>query len=304
MTDQGPMHERQLTVTPDLVRRLLDDQLPQHRHLPLRPVAGGGTVCAVLRLGEGLAVRLPLTGDDPVQVRAGLEAEAQASAALAAICPAPAPLPVTLCRPGHGYPLPWSVQTWVPGHDALVEDPAGSSAFAEDLAAVLDAFRTADTSGRTFVGEQRDGRGGHLPDHDEWVAHCLGQSVDHDLDTASLAGLWADLRDLPPAGPDVMTHGDLMPGNVIVTHGRLGGLLDTGGFGPADRALDLVAAWHLLHAPARAVLRDQLGCTDLEWARGRAWALQQALGLVWYYARTHPVISATGRRTLARVLTG
>lgn len=304
MTDEGPLHEGQLTVTAGLVGRLVEDQLPQHRSLPLRPVAGGGTVCAVFRLGEDLTVRLPLTGDDAVQVGAALQAEARASAALAAVCPVPAPLPVVLGRPGHGYPLPWSVQTWVPGHDALVEDPAGSAAFAEDLGVVIDAFRASGTGGRTFVGERRDGRGGHLPDHDEWVDHCLAQSVGHDLDTASLGALWDDLRDLPPAGPDVMTHGDLMPGNVVVTDGRLGGLLDTGGFGPADRALDLVAAWHLLGAPARAVLRGRLGCTDLEWARGRAWALQQALGLVWYYAGSHPVISRVGRRTLARVLAG
>lgn len=301
MGGDDPMHVGQHTVTTGLVRLLLDDQLPGSRHRPLRPVATRGTVCAVFRLGDDLAVRLPLTGTDPDQVRDTLLAEASSSAALAAACPVPAPRPISLGRPGHGYPLPWSVQSWVPGHDATVEDPAGSTTFADDLATVLGAFRALDTAGQVFRG---DGRGGRLSDHDEWVDHCLAQSADHDLDTASLAALWAGLRDLPRAGPDVMSHGDLMPGNVVVTGGRLGGLLDTGGFGPADRALDLVAAWHLLDAPARAVLRERLGCTEVEWARGRAWALQQALGLVWYYATSHPSMSLLGRRTLARVLHG
>lgn len=304
MPDAGPMHDGQLTVTVDLVRRLVDEQLPRYRGLDLRPVAAGGTVCAVFRLGEELAVRLPLVGTDPAQLRADLGAEARASAALAAVCPVPAPQPVSLGEPGHGYLLPWSVQTWVPGHDAFVEDPAGSNAFAEDLAAVLLAFRSTDIGGRTFTGEGRGGRGGHLRDHDEWVAYCLERSIGHGLDTAALAALWSDLHDLPSTGPDVLTHGDLMPGNVVVTAGRLGGLLDTGGSGPADPALDLVAAWHLLDAPARTVLRERLGCSDLEWARGRAWALQQALGLTWYYATTHPVVSGVGRRTVARVLAG
>ena len=45
-----------------------------------------------------------------------------------------------------------------------------------------------------------------------------------------------------------MTHSDLIPGNVLVSAGRLSGILDVGGFGPADPALDLVSAWHLLEA--------------------------------------------------------
>ena len=40
-----------------------------------------------------------------------------------------------------------------------------------------------------------------------------------------------------------MSHGDLIPGNVLVNDGRLVGILDCGGFGPADPALDLVAAF-------------------------------------------------------------
>jgi hypothetical protein len=35
---------------------------------------------------------------------------------------------------------------------------------------------------------------------------------------------------------------------------------------------------------------------------GVAWALQQALGLVWYYAATNPAMSALGRRTIERIL--
>lgn len=31
-----------------------------------------------------------------------------------------------------------------------------------------------------------------------------------------------------------MTHGDLTPGNVLVFQGRLTGILDAGGLGPAD----------------------------------------------------------------------
>jgi aminoglycoside phosphotransferase (APT) family kinase protein len=79
-------------------------------------------------------------------------------------------------------------------------------------------------------------------------------------------------------------------------------VLDTGGFGPADPALDLVSAWHLLQRGPREVLRRTLGCDDLEWERGRAWAFQQAMGVVWYYVESNPAMSRMGRRTLDRIL--
>jgi aminoglycoside phosphotransferase (APT) family kinase protein len=116
--------------------------------------------------------------------------------------------------------------------------------------------------------------------------------------------MWAVLRDLPRgAAADVMNHGDLMPGNVLVSGDRrLAGLLDVGGLSAADPALDLVSAWHLLEAGPRRALRESLGSGDLEWARGQAWAFQQSMGLVWYYADSNPVMAAIGRRTLNRLM--
>jgi aminoglycoside phosphotransferase (APT) family kinase protein len=99
-----------------------------------------------------------------------------------------------------------------------------------------------------------------------------------------------------------MTHGDLVPGNVLVAGGRLVGVIDVEDVGPADPALDLVGAWHLLEAGPRGVLREDLGCDDAEWERGKAWAFAQAMGLVWYYVASNPIMSALGRRTLDRLL--
>lgn len=51
------------------------------------------------------------------------------------------------------------------------------------------------------------------------------------------------MRALPRgAAGDVMSHRDLIPGNILVSGGRLTGILDAGDLGPADPALDLVAA--------------------------------------------------------------
>ncbi|MEU7873923.1 aminoglycoside phosphotransferase family protein [Dactylosporangium sp. NPDC049140] len=284
------MHPDQLPVTPETVRGLVAAQFPQWRDLPVRELAPG-TVNAVFRLGDALVARFPLQpgGAD------GLRAEAEAAVKLAAHTRFAVPEPVAFGAPGPGYPLPWSVLTWVPGDVA----GASSDGLAEDLAELIADLRGIPTEGRTFGGR---GRGGRIAAQDEWMRTCFANSEGL-LDVPRLRRLWADLRDRPRGdAPDVTSHGDLMPGNVLVRAGRLTGVIDVGGLGPADPALDLVGAWHLLDAGPRAALRSRLGCDEAEWQRGRAWAFVQSMGLVWYYRRSNPGMAGIGRRTLARVL--
>lgn len=292
------MHEDEVRVSCPVARSLVDEQLPQWSHLPLQRLDTAATVNTIYRLGDRLTLRFPLVGDDPERVRAGLLAEVEASAEFASVTTVPAPEPVAVGEPGHGYPLPWSVQTWVDGDHAISNDPAHSSAFADDLADLLIALRSVDTRGRTFTGT---GRGGHLPDHDAFMAVCFSRS-ESILDVPRLRGVWEELRRLPEVDRDVMTHGDLTPPNLLVHQGRLAGVLDTGGFAAADPALDLVSAWHLLDAGPRDRLRTRLACSEVQWRRGMAWAFQQAMGLVWYYADSNPVMSRWGRRSLERLL--
>ena len=292
------MHDDEVEVTAGTVRALVAEQFPAWAALDIRAVRSAATVNAVFRLGDDLAARFPLRSGDPERMRAELAAEADAARELALASPVVTPVPVALGQPGRGYPSPWSVQTWLPGVDASVEDPAGSLGFAEDLAALLTGLRRADTRGRRFAG---GGRGGDLADHDAWMAVCFARSEGL-LDVARLRAMWSDLRALPTVDADVMCHGDLTPPNVLVEGGRLAGVLDGGGFAPADPALDLVAVWHLLDDGPRERVREVLGCGDVQWRRGMAWAFEQAVGLVWYYAGTNPVMSRWGRRTLDRLV--
>lgn len=206
------MHEGQADLSNDVVRSLVDEQFPEWRELPLRSFNGVATVNRIFRLGDGLALRFPLVPQPPEHALAALQAEAGASQEFADVSTVSAPKPVALGEPGHGYPSPWSVQTWLPGHDAMSVDPAGSKAFAEDLADLLAALRGADTMGRRFGGT---GRGGHLPDHDQWMHVCFTRSEGL-LDVGRLRALWSQLRLLPHVDDDAMTHGDLTPPNLLV----------------------------------------------------------------------------------------
>jgi aminoglycoside phosphotransferase (APT) family kinase protein len=292
------MHADQLDIPVETVRRLIAEQFPPWTALPVRPLASAGTVNALFRIGEHLTGRFPLQPLEVAAARRWLEEEAAAARELAGRTAYATPEPVAIGEPGAGYPLPWAVQTWVAGTPAAEDDPGGSVPFAHDLAAFIVGVRSIDTQGRTFA---RAGRGGDLRNHDAWMEECFAHSG-HLVDVPRLRRLWADLHELPRTSPDVMSHGDLTPGNVLVDGGRLAGVIDVGGLGPADPALDLVAAWHLLEAGPREVLRADLASDDLEWLRGQAWALEQAMGVVWYYVESNPAMHRMGRTTLQRIL--
>ncbi len=151
------MHDDQVTVDVDTVTRLVSEQFPQSADKPIRVGDTAATVGAIFRIGDTLAARFPLRQQEATQLRADLEREAAALHELAAVTTVPTPQPVALGQPGHGYPMPWSVQTWLPGHDATAEDPATSRRFGEDLRRLLLALRAADTRGRRFLRD-RTGR--------------------------------------------------------------------------------------------------------------------------------------------------
>lgn len=299
--DTTTMHAAQVPLAPADARRLIGRALEQAGRpsdAEVLALPGAGTTSYVLRVGTDLVARFPMTGEDPDAVRAALVAEHAAMAEFAAACPVPAPLPVAIGEGDDGFPLPFSLQTWVEGEVATPTSVAGSVPVAEQLADLLGTLREVPTRGRRFAG---GGRGGELPDQDAWMRTCLENSRGL-LPVEELAALWDRWRTLPHESADVMSHTDLIPGNLLLGGGRVVGVLDAGGFGPADPALDLVAAWHLLDGPAREVLRRRLEVPELDWLRGAAWAFAQAMGLVWYYRETNPPMAELGRTTLSRLL--
>ncbi|SDO64802.1 Predicted kinase, aminoglycoside phosphotransferase (APT) family [Cryobacterium flavum] len=292
------MHDDELHIDEQVARRLILDQFPEWRLEPVRRIVTDGTVNAIFRIGADLTARFPLRCAAPADMTSELNREASAMRELATCCPVPTPVPMVVGNPGYGFPLPWSVQTWLHGAVATPKGLAHSNMFAHDLTGLVHSLRAAATKGRHFAGS---GRGGDLKDSDEWMELCFRES-DGLLPVARLRILWMEFRSLPPSGREVMTHGDLTPSNLLVEGDRLVGVLDGGGFAPADPSLDLVAAWHLLDDERRALVRSELPCDDLEWWRGAAWAFQQAMGLVWYYRESNPGMSTLGQTTLARIV--
>lgn len=293
------MHPGQLTVTATEVAALVAHQFPDWGALTITPVASSGTVTALFRLGDELVARFPLLLGEQGAARGALEREGDAGRRLRSVAPCPVSELVALGEPGQGYPQAWAVHRWLPGTPALDADVAGSVDFAHDVAGFVAALRRLPTDGATFAGR---GRGGELRRHDSGVAHCLGRSTGL-VDTSAVRALWAELRTTPRVGPDAWTHNDLMPSNLLVGEGgRLAAVIDVGQAEVADPAVDLQPAWNLFAPDARAAFRSALQVDDAEWDRGRAWALVQALGCLWYYRETNPTMSTLASHTLGALL--
>lgn len=292
------MHANEIALSTDQVRRIVAEQFPKWGALEVTPVSGSGTVNRIFRLGEKLSARFPLVIEDPNDTLEYLEIEASAARELLGRSRFPTPEPVALGHASADYPGPWAVHTWLPGTPAVDVDLSGSTALAMDVVEFITEVREIPVLGRLFKGY---GRGGDLKFSEDWMEACFIES-EALLDVPRLSALWSRIRGLPREDPDVMTHGDLLATNLLVEDEALVGVLDSSGLGPADPALDLMGVWGLFDDERRQLIRDELHCSDLEWARGKAWAFQQALGAAWYYVDSNPAMSQLGCRALERIL--
>ncbi len=279
------VHDDELGIDEELVRALLRDQFPRWAELPLVR-AGDGTVNVIYRLGDELSVRLPRR-DGP---QAKEDPEAEILRLLQSGLPVEIPAVVARGRPGAGYPWFWSVHTWLEG-----ELPTRDLALA-DLAALVEALQRADTAG---APEPAGGRGRPLAFRDPYVRDALER-----VDAPGALELWAHALSAPEwEGRRVWIHADLDRRNVLVREGRLAAVLDWGGAGIGDPAVDVMAAWKLLARDDRESFRERLAVDDATWLRAQGWVLSQALIALGYYTpESNPPIHAEATRWLAEVL--
>jgi aminoglycoside phosphotransferase (APT) family kinase protein len=288
------MHADELDVDETLVRRLLAAQYPGWADLPIEALPVGGTDNAIFRLGDGLSARLPRRSK---QAPGSFDKELEWLPRLAPLLPFSVPTPVARGAPGEGYPNEWAVFDWLDGDDASAA-PLDLSRAAVDLAKLLRAMLGIDPAG----GPPPGGRGGQLHPRDEatraGIAELAG-SIDADAVTAVWEqALAAPVWDRPP----VWIHGDLDARNLLVRDGRLTGVLDWGSACVGDPACDVKVAWAVLDAETRPIFRELLEIDDATWARGRGWALSQAMIALPYYLHTYPAIVQEARRWLAEAL--
>ncbi|MEV5572426.1 aminoglycoside phosphotransferase family protein [Spirillospora sp. NPDC052269] len=286
------MHADEATITEELVHSLLREQFPAWAGLPVRRVRSSGTVNALFQLGDTMYVRLP-------RVESGVKGLLKEQEWLPRLAPRlPVPIPELLAcgTPGAGFPWPWSVHQWL---DGMHPAPAADTTLALDLAEFIKAVRRVP-----YPDGPTSYRGGSLANVDAATREAITQ-LDADLDTGRATALWDESLNAPAwDGPPTWAHSDLLPDNLLVGDGgRLNAVLDFGTAGLGDPSCDLMPAWAVLSADARAAFREALDVDDASWLRGRGWALSMALLGLPYYRETNPSFAAMCRRTIDAVFT-
>jgi aminoglycoside phosphotransferase (APT) family kinase protein len=287
------MHTEEIDITVGLVARLISGQFPQWAGLPIRPVVSAGTVNAMFRLGEDMAVRLPRVPwgvDDVVTERRWLPR-------LAPYLPVVIPAPIGEGRPAEGCPWTWSIVGWLDGVNPTAGHLVAPDALAADLAEFILAFGKIDLADAPAAY-----RGGPLTALDARTRTAIAE-LSGMIDTDTVTDVWdAALRAPQWDGPAVWVHADLMPGNLLTVDGRLSAVIDFATVGVGDPACDLIVAWNLLPAGVRTAFRSAVGADDAAWTRGRARALSMALIQLPYYQDTNPAMAANARHTIGEVL--
>jgi aminoglycoside phosphotransferase (APT) family kinase protein len=255
-------------------------------------VVESGTVNALYRLGDELVVRIPRNRP---KLWSDLDDELTWLPRLAPLLSVRVPVPVARGKPADGYPHEWGIFEWLPGENPTPGDVP------ESLAGELARF-VAELHAVDLPPGPESVRGSDLARFDEFTRENL-KALAGELDTTAAEALWDDALAIPawPQEP-VWIHADVMPGNLLLDGGRLSAVIDWGGSGMGDPAVDLMAAWNLLDTDGRRRFRDELDYDEDTWARGRGWALWSGLGGIPYYRETFPEFAANAQWTVEQVL--
>src|ERR1700744_6666646 len=173
-----PAAETQLPVS--LVGDLIRDQHPAFAHLAITAGTSGWDN-DIFRLGEGLAVRLPL----------------------------PIPAAVRVGKPQAGYPWKWSITPWFAGQ-TLDQSPIGSDQV-EVLVSFLQALHTPAPADAPHNPWRSVPLAQSQPSFDMCAAALAGG--EHEVD-GELLRLWELATHVAPDAAPTWIHGDLHPRNV------------------------------------------------------------------------------------------
>lgn len=146
-----------MTIDEALVTRLVSEQFPAWRGLPVRQVRPGGWDNRTFRLGDDLLVRLPSADG----CAAAVAKEQRWLPVLATGVPFEIPEPVGHGTPTADFERPWSVYRWIEGVPAGEAGIGDLDAFAADVARFLAALAAVDASSGPAAGPHSFWRGAH-----------------------------------------------------------------------------------------------------------------------------------------------
>lgn len=290
---KSKMHKNEFLIDEALVTNLLKQQHPKLAELHLTKIKHYGTDNAIFRIGEEYAIRLPRVEYAAAQ----LEKEIKWLPKFAPHLPFAIPSPTKVGSPSEEFSNPWYVYHWIEGVDAYNTPPSDLNQLANDLAGFIKALWKLDINGAPAAR-----RGLPLNSQDKAVREAISNLTDM-VDTDTVTSIWQECLAIPNWNKSpVWLHADLLPSNLLLKNGTLHAVIDFGLMGIGDPACDLIPAWCLFDADARAILKESLDIDENTWDRGKGWALSIALIIMPYYKDTNPVLMSVAERILSEIL--
>ena len=292
------LHPGEPAMSEARVRALLYEQFPEWADLPLTRCELAGTTHWVYRLGDEHCVRLPRVAYG----EAAIQKTWRWLPILANHLSLSIPEPRALGTPTEEYPYHWAVTSWLDGHviPAGCLDEDGSRRAARSLASLLQELQRVPTHGAPLSSRAR---GLYFKDAETRRAIL---SLEDRIDAGKALTIWDEgMRSESTRETSVWVHADLLPGNLLFDKsGELTAVLDFDGAGEGDLACDLMVAWSFLDEAGRGIFREALGArvSDEMWARGKAYALSQAVIFLPYYEGKHAAGEQVAWRQLRELL--
>ncbi|WP_203653316.1 phosphotransferase [Demequina activiva] len=257
--DTGPPRAHP-SITPETVRGLVDDQDPDFHELELGERFDGWDM-AMYRLGDDLAVRLP-------RVEAAVDsliAETRFVPRLSDAWDFPFPRVVRSGLPGHGYPWPWAIVSWVPS--ATADKVPLTAAAGPSMGRAIAQIHCRADADAPYNPEQSlpmAARGADLAWALDQLADARGPAGER-LDVQRIDALWKAALDAPAGRDVVWSHADLHGSNVLSANGAFAGIIDWGKMAGCDRAVDLGFLYTVMpHAGVMAAVAAYREATGVE----------------------------------------
>jgi aminoglycoside phosphotransferase (APT) family kinase protein len=251
----------------------------------------------IYRLGEHFAVRVPRRKVAvPLLVN-----EQKWLPRFASRLPVDVPAPVHIGRPSDVFEWPWSILPWFEGTDGAEATGAERAAVAHPLAEFVAALHVPAPVDEPIP--HNPVRGVALATRDAAVRERIVHLAERQ-DVGALTAAWEHALAAPAwDGPPIWLHGDLHPGNLLLTSDRAGlrAVIDFGDLTAGDPATDLATAWLTFEPDARDAFRSRLTelttYDDATWQRGLGWAVAMGTALA-THSDDNPRMAAIGRHAL------
>jgi len=287
------LHEGQIKIDDIIVKKLIMEQFPQYKDLPILEYNTTGTVNAIYRLGNDYYVRLPILEIYDKDVLREYNILNYISNKISINIPQI----IGIGKPNELYPYNWAIHNWIEGdcYDnnkiTYFQDIISELVYFINELHSIDVFENAPKAGRKPLMELNS-----------LTIESLNNSKE-EIDYKKAIKIWEILvnTSLWDNNP-VWIHADLLKPNIKIKNNHIIGIIDFGSAGIGDPAFDIIPAWAVFNKECRDIFRDKLNICENTWNRGCAYALHQAALIIPYYRNNNKSFVKNAIETINEII--